>query len=219
MSTSAPAWVSDLGATDLSHLLPPPPASARPSAVLVLFAGSPNVDLLLIERAHDLRSHPGQVAFPGGGADDGETPAQTALREAQEEIGLDPRGVDVLAELSAVWLPPSNFSVTCVLAWWRTESPVGVVDMTEVASVLRVPIADLIRPGNRVTVAHPAGYRGPGFILGDLLLWGFTAAVVDRLLVRSGATQPWDESRTRPAPVPAPTSSPAAARDRTGGAA
>ncbi|CAN5895808.1 CoA pyrophosphatase [soil metagenome] len=201
-----------LSPRQLSHRLPPPPDSARQSAVLVLLAssarganvasatGAEGVDLLLIERAHNLRSHPGQLAFPGGGADAGEGPEQTALREAREEIGLDPAGVDVLVELPALWLPPSNFAVTCVLAWWRVESPVGVVDSTEVADVLRVPVAELVDPRRRVTVEHPTGYRGPGFLLGDLVLWGFTAGVVDRLLQHSGLAQPWDGSRTVPAP-------------------
>ncbi len=199
-----------LGSRDLSHSLPPPPDSARRSAVLVLFASSAQtqergIDLLLIERAHDLRSHPGQLAFPGGGAEAGEAPEQTALREAQEEIGVDPTGVDVLAELPALWLPPSNFAVTCVLGWWRQESAVGVVDSAEVADVLRVPVAQLVDPQNRVTVAHPMGYRGPGFVLGSLLLWGFTAGVVDRLLQHSGLAQPWDASILVPAPTPSRT--------------
>ena len=76
-------------------------------------------DLLLTERAHDMRSHPGQVSFPGGSIDAGETPVQAALREAEEETGLDPAGVEVFGELPELWLPPSNFAVTPVLGWWR----------------------------------------------------------------------------------------------------
>lgn len=215
-----PEWVLDivaaarmLDAAELSRPLPSPPASARPSAVLVLFAESPTgPGLLLIERAHDMRSHAGQLAFPGGATDPGESAVDTALREAGEEIGLDPAGVEVLAELPPLWLPPSNFAVTCVLGWWRTQSPVGVVDPVEVAAVLRVPLADLIDPGHRVTVSHPSGYRGPGFVLrgpeldgpelDDLVLWGFTAGVVAALLERAHIAEPWDESRILPAPVP-----------------
>ena len=208
--TDAPGWLrelvtatSALSAGELSRQVPPPPESARPSAVLVLFGesgGQP--DLVLIERAHDLRSHAGQLAFPGGGADGGETAVQTALRESQEEIGLDPAGVEVLGELPALWLPPTNFAVTCVLAWWREESAVSVVDPLEVAAVLRVPLTELVDPGRRVTVVHPLGYRGPGFAVGDLVLWGFTAAVVDRVLLHAGLAEPWDGSRTVPAPLP-----------------
>ncbi len=206
--TTAPAWLrhiveatQDLTAGQLSRLLHPPPDSARRSAVLVLFGeGTTGPDLTLIERAHDLRSHAGQLAFPGGGADDGEDAVQTALRESREEIGLDPDGVEVLGELPALWLPPTNFAVTCVLAWWREESPIGVVDPVEVASVLRVPLADLVDPERRVTVVHPTGYRGPGFLVGARVLWGFTAGVVDRILEHAALTRPWDPARTVPAP-------------------
>ncbi|MDQ3663958.1 MAG: CoA pyrophosphatase [Actinomycetota bacterium] len=208
--TDAPGWLrelvtatSDLSAGELSRQVPPPPESARRSAVLVLFGESDGQpDLVLIERAHDLRSHAGQLAFPGGGADDGETAVQTALRESQEEIGLDPAGVEVMGELPALWLPPTNFAVTCVLAWWREESAVSVVDPLEVAAVLRVPLTQLVDPGRRVTVVHPLGYRGPGFVVDDLVLWGFTAAVVDRVLLHAGLAEPWDGSRTVPAPLP-----------------
>jgi len=190
-----------LTADDLSRLVPPPPSTAQPSAVLVLFGetdGEP--DLVLIERAHDMRSHAGQLAFPGGGAEEGESAVGTALREAREEIGLDPSGVDVLAELPALWLPPSNFAVTCVLAWWREESPVRVVDRAEVADVLRVPVAALVDPERRVTVVHPLGYRGPGFHIGHRVLWGFTAGVLDRLFSHAGLATPWDRTRTVAAP-------------------
>lgn len=193
---------SDLTAGELSQVAPPP-ASARRSAVLVLFGQAlAGPDLVLIERAHDMRSHAGQLAFPGGGADSGETAVQTALREAEEEIGLDPTGVDVLAELPALWVPPSNFAVTCVLGWWREESPVGVVDPVEVADVLRVPISELVNPDHRVTVVYPGGYRGPGFMVGGRMLWGFTAGVIDRLLHHAGIADGWDTDRTVPAPVP-----------------
>ena len=69
-----------------------------------------------------MRSHPGQVSFPGGSIDPGETPREAALREAEEETGLDPAGVEVFGELPELWLPPSNFAVTPVLGWWREPS-------------------------------------------------------------------------------------------------
>ena len=126
--------------------------------------GESGPDLLLTERAHDMRSHPGQVSFPGGKVDEtDESPVAAALREAQEEVGLDPAGVDVLATLPELWLPPSNFAVTPVLAWWREESPIGVVDPREVHAVLRVPLDRAARPaptGSRSR--HPVGLLQPG---------------------------------------------------------
>ena len=86
-------------------------AALRRSAVLVLFGeGALGPDVLLIERSAHLRSHAGQPAFPGGGIDDDDDgPVGAALREAQEETGLDPAGVDVLAVLPDLWVPPRMF--------------------------------------------------------------------------------------------------------------
>jgi len=191
---------------DLTAFLPPEDAGARPGAVLMLFGeGDHGADLLLTERAHDMRSHPGQISFPGGSVDETDaSPVATALREAEEEVGLDPTGVDVLGTLPELWLPPSNFAVTPVLAWWREESPVGVVDPREVHAVLRVPIEELLDPTHRVMVTHPSGYSSPGFLIGDdkdLILWGFTAGIISRLLDFLGWTRPWDETAVRDLPT------------------
>lgn len=190
---------------DITRFLPPDDADARPGAVLMLFGeGERGPDLLLTERAHTMRSHPGQVSFPGGSVDPTDaSPTAAALREAQEEVGLDPSGVDVLATLPELWLPPSNFAVTPVLAWWREASPVGIVDPAEVHAVFRTPLSELLDPANRVTVTHPAGYSSPGFLISedkDVLLWGFTAGLITKLFDFVGLTRPWDASVTRELP-------------------
>jgi 8-oxo-dGTP pyrophosphatase MutT (NUDIX family) len=191
----------DMTADDLTRFVAPEDAEARRGAVLMLFGAQR--DLLLTERAHDMRSHPGQVSFPGGAIDPGETPREAALREAEEETGLRADGVEVFAELPELWLPPSNFAVTPVLAWWREESPVSVVDPAEVESVHRVPVEELLDATHRVTVTHPSGYRSPGFLIGDdkdLILWGFTAGIITRLFDFVGWTRPWDASVIRELP-------------------
>lgn len=174
-----------------------PDDGARDSAVLILFGeDSSGPDLLIIERAHDMRSHAGQPAFPGGQVDPGDDgPVDAALREAVEETGLRREGIDVFATLPALWLPYSNHVVTPVLAWWRHPSPVAVVDPAEVASVHRVPISELTDPANRVRVRHPSGYIGPGFTVRGLLVWGFTGALIDRLLWFVGWERPWDSAQ------------------------
>jgi 8-oxo-dGTP pyrophosphatase MutT (NUDIX family) len=183
---------------DISRFLPPQEGGRR-SAVLILFGEGPDgPDLLLIERAATLRSHAGQPAFPGGALDATDAgPVEAALREAQEEVGLDPAGVEILGTLPDLWLPPSGFVVTPVLAWWREPHDVGVVDVAEVAAVVRVPLSELVDPVHRVNVAHPSGWVGPAFDVRDLLVWGFTAGLTDRLLALGGWEQPWDRTQVR----------------------
>ncbi|MEZ0091329.1 CoA pyrophosphatase [Streptacidiphilus sp. EB129] len=164
-------------------------------------AGDGVPDLLLIERARSLRSHAGQPSFPGGALDpedgdpSGAGPVNAALREAWEETGLDPAGVQVFGVLPDLYIPVSNFVVTPVLGWWHTPSPVGPGDPAEVAAVFRVPLAELADPERRAKLRHPSGFRGPAFLVEGRLVWGFTAGVIDRILHHSGLEQPWDTSR------------------------
>lgn len=188
----------------MSRFLPPEQGVRRYSAVLVLFGaggadGDPaEPDLLLIERAATMRSHAGQPAFPGGAVDpEDDGPVAAALREAAEEVGLDPASVAVLGTLPDLWLPPSGFVVTPVVAWWRAPHPVRVVDKAEVAAVARVPLSRLSDPDSRLRVTHPSGWIGPAFETGDMLVWGFTAGVLDRLLAFGGWERPWDAARTQ----------------------
>lgn len=182
---------------ELSRLVPPPGAQLRASAVLILFAdGDSGPDVLLIERAPDMRSHAGQPAFPGGAVDPGdESAVAAALREAQEETGLDPSGVTVVRVLPDLWLPPSGYVVTPVIGFWTAPMPVYAADPREVARAERIPVSALVDPGNRVTVVHPSGYRGPGFEVAGMLVWGFTAGLLDRLLDLAGWAGPWPEHR------------------------
>jgi 8-oxo-dGTP pyrophosphatase MutT (NUDIX family) len=207
VSHDAPPWLSaliaasgNLKAGDLSKL-EPPAEGGRNSAVLILFGeGASGPDVLLIERSGWSRSHPGQAAFPGGAVEPDDTGAvSTALREAVEETGLDVAGVEVLAELPALWLP-SGFLVVPVLAWWREPSAVAAVDPDEVAAVARVPIAALVDPANRFRVRHPSGHIGAAFEVDDLLVWGFTAGLLDKLLDVAGWASPWNSEDIRALP-------------------
>jgi 8-oxo-dGTP pyrophosphatase MutT (NUDIX family) len=186
----------------LRHRMPQATATARRSAVLILFGEGPRgPDVLLIEKSAHLRSHAGQPAFPGGGVDPGDDfPIGTALREAEEEAGIDPDGVRVLATLPELFLPPSNRLVVPVIGWWDDPRDVTVGDPHEVARVARVPLADLTDPANRYRLRHPAGFIGPAFCVADMEVWGFTAGLLDAILEAAGLALPWDTSDVRPLP-------------------
>jgi 8-oxo-dGTP pyrophosphatase MutT (NUDIX family) len=186
----------------LRHRMPKATSTARRSAVLILFGeGAEGPDVLLIEKSAHLRSHAGQPAFPGGQADPSDDyPIGTALREAEEEAGIDPAGVRVLATLQELFLGPSDNLVVPVVAWWDDPRDVTVGDPHEVARVARVPLADLADPANRFRVRHPSGYIGPAFAVADMLVWGFTAGLLEAILEAAGLAEPWDERDVRPLP-------------------
>jgi 8-oxo-dGTP pyrophosphatase MutT (NUDIX family) len=203
---TVPPWLERLSAEAPNLSMPPrlrrPTSGGRPAAVLILFGQGPEgPDLLLIERAVTLSKHAGQPAFPGGGIDPGDAgPVGAALREAAEETGLDPSGVDVLAVLPELYLAHSGYRVTPVAGWWREPTEVFAGDPAEVAAVFRVPIAELVDPANRLNVRSPSGLAGPAFQVRGMLVWGFTAGLVSLLLEVGGWSRPWDTSRIEDLP-------------------
>ncbi len=172
-----------------------PEDGGRLSAVLLLFwlEAERGIQVLMIERSDRLRSHAGQPAFPGGAIDpDDAGPVGAALRETVEETGLDPSGVEIFGALPDLFIPVSNYVVTPVLGWWRERSPVAPMDAAEVAAVHAVSISDLVDPDNRMRVRHIASGRVmPGFAVNGMLVWGFTAWVLDLVLRLAGWEQPW----------------------------
>lgn len=224
MSSSLPDWMQPvvdgsrtITVDQLTRFVPPDDFSGRTGAVLMLFADREveygidveddllhRGEILLTERSHTMRSHPGQVSFPGGGIDPGESAAEAALREAYEEVGLDSSGVEVFGELPELWLPPSNYAVTPVLGWWRERTPVRIASPAEVEAIHHVSVAELVDPANRITVRHPNGWKGPAFLIGehkDVVLWGFTAGIIARLFDHLGWSLDWDSARERDLPA------------------
>jgi 8-oxo-dGTP pyrophosphatase MutT (NUDIX family) len=207
---SVPGWLRDLAAAaskmEINPMAQPPAHGGRASAVLVLFAGrpgnEPDPDLLFIQRSADLRLHAGQPAFPGGAIDAADGgPVAAALREAAEEARVDPAGVEVLAVLPELFIVRSGFTVTPVLAWWRDPAPVEPGDPAEITAVARIRIAELADPANRLMVRYPTGPGGPAFRVRGMLVWGFTAMVVDRLLAIGGWERPWDAGSVEDLPA------------------
>ncbi|HEY8482253.1 MAG TPA: CoA pyrophosphatase [Spirillospora sp.] len=203
---TCPPWLDRFRVEGPRMRVPPsfrPPEDGRPAAVLILFGEGPDgPDVLLTERAATLNSHAGQAAFPGGRIDpEDDGPVSAALREAWEEAGVDPSGVEVLCSLPELYLARSKHRVTPVAAWWREPSEIAPGHPGEVAAVARVPIRELVDPANRMMVRHPSGLRiGPAFRVRDLLVWGFTAALLTRVLKAGGWDRPWDTSRVEDLP-------------------
>lgn len=187
------------------------PATGRRSAVLILFgvldsvpatADGPvarDIDVLLQRRSASTGHHPGQISFPGGGVEEGDADiTATALREAVEETGLDPTGVEILGTLPELPLAVSNNLVTPVPAWWTRPSEVAAVDQREAVDVFRMPVADLLDPANRATVErvwNGTTMRSPAFVVSGRVIWGFTAIVLDLIFEELGWAVPWDQSR------------------------
>lgn len=178
-----------------------PARGGRRAAVLALFWAAEDeqnpdgVNVVVLEKTAHVRQHAGQVAFPGGSLEGDETPVAGALREANEEVGIDARDVAVLGVLPPAAVTVSGFDVTCVAALWKRPTGLVPVDTGEVQAVHRLNVAHLRAPANRATWVHPRGVSGPAFVVGDLFVWGLTAHLMSGLLDLAGWSLPWDHQR------------------------
>ena len=167
-------------------LLPAFPG-ARHSAVLVLLHdGDRGPEVLLTRRSWELRHHRGEVSFPGGRMDPGETPIDTALREAHEEVGLDPGGVVVHGELEHLNTVVSRSYIVPKVATIEDRPDLRAHE-PEVDRVLWVPLAELTRPDTYRTEVW--GINGVErvlhfFQLDDETIWGATGHMLVDLLRR-----------------------------------
>lgn len=165
--------------------LAPAFVGARPSAVLIALADGPNgAEVLLTRRSWDLRNHRGEISFPGGRVDPGETPAHAALREAWEEVGLDRSQVELIGELDHLNTVVSRSYIVPFVARLPEVVPLAPASV-EVERVLWLPLAELVRPDTHRSErwGRPPTDRVLHFFeLDDETVWGATAAVLVDLL-------------------------------------
>ncbi len=158
---------------------------ARRAAVLaLLYPLDGTTGLVLTQRHADLRAHSGQISFPGGRIEPRETPVEAALREAWEEVGVAPDAPDVLGVLTDLYIPPSDFTVTPVIASLDGR-PFFRPQEDEVDLIIEVPLPALLDPASRKTGSwavqgHPLAI--PYFAFADFEIWGATAMMLAELL-------------------------------------
>ena len=169
----------------VAELAQPWVADARASAVLIpLVVHEGTASVVLTRRADHLRNHRGEVSFPGGRMEEGETPWQTALREAHEEIALPPDRVNAVGELAPLTTFVSNSLITPVVARIH-DLPELRADPAEVARVFTLPLADLVREDTYAceTWSTPRGDIDIHFFhLDDETVWGATARMLHALI-------------------------------------
>ena len=162
------------------------PANARKSAVLIpLIVKSAIPEVLFTIRSKQLKHHSGQISFPGGRIEKGETPLQAALRETDEEIGINVPHSNVIAELSPLYVEPSNNLIFPFLAVLPESISIKKSE-DEVEDVLTVPLNYFIDPNNRKNqkrIISDTLVEMPFWDIGaDVPLWGATAMILSELI-------------------------------------
>jgi 8-oxo-dGTP pyrophosphatase MutT (NUDIX family) len=163
------------------------PDNARKGGVLALFYPcNGNICLVFIKRTEYPGVHSGQVSFPGGGLEDiDKNMVETALREAEEEIGVDRKLVIPVGMLSELFIPPSNFLVTPVVGYTH-EKPDFKPDPDEVDRILEVSLDDLLKDGTKqeqeITIFPAVKLKVPCFYAEGEVIWGATAMILSELI-------------------------------------
>lgn len=160
--------------------------NSRKSAVLMLFYPKDNkTHLVLIERASYKGVHSSQIALPGGKWElDDSNLEQTALRETQEEIGVDASEIEIIKTFTQIYIPPSNFLVAPFMGIIKSE-PIFIPDHKEVAQVIEVPIETLlchkvIQNVTRTT-SYAKDWQVPAYVFDKYKVWGATAMMLSEL--------------------------------------
>jgi 8-oxo-dGTP pyrophosphatase MutT (NUDIX family) len=177
----------------LKFKMPSPNERTRESAVLILFYPSENqIFLPLILRPEYDGVHGGQMAFPGGRAEkEDENLIRTAMREAQEEIGVRLTDVKILGQLTKLFIPPSNFYVQPVIGYIN-HKPDFYPDPREVDKVVEIPLSEITNPqiiSRKVLNVRGVEVDAPFYNIQEHTVWGATAMMISELLTIIEATK------------------------------
>jgi len=156
----------------------------KAGVLILLYPKDEEIFLVLIRRTGLMINHRDQIGWPGGQIEAGEDFVATALREAREELGIDPAGLRVLGNLTPLFIPPSNFCAYPVVAL-ASATPVFRPDPVEVAEVIEVPLRYLADPGAAQRETWLAGERSleiPFYAFGRHKIWGATAMILSEFL-------------------------------------
>ena len=168
------------------HKTPPKPGSV----LILLYPNGEQINFPLTLRADYAGTHSGQISFPGGKAEAGESAIDTALREAEEEIGINRKDIKVIGTLSQFFVIPSNFLVTPVVAFAESR-PSFIADPFEVAKIIEGSLKELIREDaiktKEILAAKTYQLMAPHFEIEGEIVWGATAMMLNefRMVVKS----------------------------------
>jgi|TARA_X000000368_G_C22732890_1_gene580301 8-oxo-dGTP pyrophosphatase MutT (NUDIX family) len=156
---------------------------AKPAAVLILLY--PNNDktyFYLTKRADTVKYHKGQISLPGGSKENNETLLDTALRETQEEIGIDKNEISILGKITPLFIPVTGFMITPFVSY-ISKKPKTILDEIEVAELLSINIRDLLN--NDILIMdrdiNGSSVSIPYFSLNNHQVWGATSMVLSEL--------------------------------------
>lgn len=162
------------------------PEDARQSSVLILlYPRKGGMGLVLMLRPEYSGIHSGQISLPGGKSEEtDESLIYTALREAREEIGIDPVQVQIIGQLTEIYVPPSNFMITPVVGY-QASQPLFVADPKEVARIIEIQMEELLEPLNRqmtmMKLTSGIVLEVPSYCINGDTIWGVTAMILSEL--------------------------------------
>lgn len=204
---AAPAWLRPLTETPDTDAIRRTlgvkpgvrPRRDKQAAVLMLFAGArdapvlpADAGVLLTHRAPTMRTHSGQMAFPGGRIDaTDDNVVDTALREAWEETGLRRDSVTPIAQLPEMHVRSNGYPVHPIIAYWDEPEELYPASEEETDDVFTASIEELADPASRLTVGW-GPWRGPAFQVRGYVVWGFTGGLLSSALAAAGWEDDWD---------------------------